>query len=166
MQGIFYVDDAVGGSMMDKTTFEARTLLAKLSGCPDEASESAMSTCSELQPIQVYSELSIPINLFEVQMDLKAVDLLKIEPINHALNTKFLIPVNTHILNTALSIEHIDIFLGPSDTLTDFDIVLLDDSPSKCLDASTELLYTGEVVSEEPEQVYSKLELHIGLAEV
>ncbi|WVZ13203.1 hypothetical protein V8G54_017733 [Vigna mungo] len=151
MQDRFYVDAAAGGSMMDKTISEARTLLAKLSGCPNEASESAVSTGSELQPVQVYSELSIPINLPEFQMDFNAFDLFKVEPIEPVLDP---IPVmHSHSLDSAFDIEHVDISIVASDLWTDFDTVSIDDSLSTCGDATSEFVYTGEVVFDEPVQV-------------
>ncbi|KAG2396917.1 hypothetical protein LR48_Vigan510s000200 [Vigna angularis] len=136
---------------MDKTVFEARTLIAKLSGFHDEASESAESTGSELQPVKVFSELIIPINLPEIQTGFDVFDMLKIEPVKPALDFVIDMSVHTHVLNSLCFIEHIDI-PDVHHPCTDFDFY-------DRLDDAADDLEIGNIIFNEQKEVYFELEI-------
>ena len=125
--------------------------MCKLSG------EDSAEVDSE-QILQVYSELDIPMDCPEVQIDINAFELFKLEPIEPVLDYFIDTPVHNHILASLLSIENIDI----SDShhlCTDMDFY------ESFNDAIADL-GIGEVIFGELMQVDAKLELPICLAEV
>ncbi|KOM38418.1 hypothetical protein LR48_Vigan03g180000 [Vigna angularis] len=80
------------------------------------------------QRTQVYSELSIPIEFSKVQYEFNALDLFKVEPIEPTLDYVPVMPAHTHILDSAFSIENIDMPYAVSELCTGFDIIPVDDS--------------------------------------
>ncbi|KOM34709.1 hypothetical protein LR48_Vigan02g085900 [Vigna angularis] len=61
------------------------------------------------QIMQVYSKVSIPVHIFEVQVNVNSFDLLETEPIKPVIDTAILMPAHTHILDSFSSVEHIEI---------------------------------------------------------
>ncbi|KOM49517.1 hypothetical protein LR48_Vigan08g034400 [Vigna angularis] len=73
---------------------------------------------------------------------------------------------HTHILDSAFSIEHIDIPYAVLELCADFDIIPVDDSFTVGVHLAADLIDASEVIFEEPVHVDFKFELHICLGEV
>ncbi|KOM41041.1 hypothetical protein LR48_Vigan04g123900 [Vigna angularis] len=99
---------------------------------------------------QVFFKLNLPIDIDEVQPDFNIFDMFKVELIEPALNSVPIMPIHSHICDSALEIKHIDIHVTVHDPCTNINFY---DRFNKA-------------VAEELEQVYSKLELPIYLGEM
>ncbi|WVZ12006.1 hypothetical protein V8G54_016536 [Vigna mungo] len=129
-------------------------IMCKLDGNdPDEAASD--------QRTHVYSEPSIPIEVSEVQIGFNVFDLLKIESTEPIIDTAVDIPVHSHYLDSAFSIDHFDIPLA-SNLCTDIENIFYDNLDG----VATEAVELGKVVLDEPTQVESELELATGLFEI
>ncbi|XP_052732458.1 uncharacterized protein LOC128196250 [Vigna angularis] len=118
------------------------------------------------QRTQVYSELSIPIEFSKVQYEFNALDLFKVEPIEPAPDYVPVMLAHSHILDSACSIENIDMPYAVSELCTGFDIIPVDDSFTIGVHLAADLIDASEVIFEEPVQVDFKFELPICLGEV
>ncbi|KOM25210.1 hypothetical protein LR48_Vigan54s000700 [Vigna angularis] len=118
------------------------------------------------QIMQVYSELSIPVHISKVQVNVNSFDLLEIEPITPVIDTTVLMPAHTHILDSFYSVEHIEISIVFLDSCTDFEIVSMDDSPSEGVEVATEFTDSGKVVFEEVVEAVFEPNLTTGIAEM
>ncbi|WVZ22270.1 hypothetical protein V8G54_000814 [Vigna mungo] len=107
-------------------------------------------------PDQVYSELDIPIHVLEVQIDINALDLLRVEPIKPAIDTADLMPAHTHILDSVFHVEHIDIPDAVYDVCTELDHSF-DDNFVQCA-GSIDSVVVAEDILYESIQVYCNLE--------
>ncbi|KOM27720.1 hypothetical protein LR48_Vigan454s000900 [Vigna angularis] len=99
---------------------------------------------------QVFFKLNLPIDIDEVQPDFNVFDMFKVELIEHALNSVPIMPIHSHICDSALEIKHIDIPVTVHDPFTNINFY---DRFNKA-------------IAEELEQVYSELELPICLGEM
>ncbi|KOM25624.1 hypothetical protein LR48_Vigan125s001400 [Vigna angularis] len=117
---------------------------------------------------QVCSELDIPNHVPEIQVDIIAFDLLQLEPIKPILDldTVVWMSTHTHILDSAFSIELIDIPYAVLELCADFDIIPVGDSFIVGVHLAADLIDASEVIFEEPVQVDFKFELPICLGEV
>ncbi|XP_052725670.1 uncharacterized protein LOC128194459 isoform X1 [Vigna angularis] len=122
------------------------------------------------QRTQVYSELSIPIEFSKVQYEFNALDLFKVEPIEPTLDYVPVMPAHTHILDSAFSIENIDMPYAVSELCTGFDIIPVDDSFTVGVHLAADLIDASEVIFEEPVQVmmetHADFEFSDGIAEL
>ncbi|KOM28727.1 hypothetical protein LR48_Vigan567s000200 [Vigna angularis] len=118
------------------------------------------------QRTQVYSELSIPIEFSKVQYEFNALDLFKVEPIEPTLDYVPVMPAHTHILDSAFSIENIDMPYAVSELCTGFDIIPVDDSFTVGVHLAADLIDASEVIFEEPVQVESDFNPSTGIAEM
>ncbi|WVZ22802.1 hypothetical protein V8G54_001346 [Vigna mungo] len=107
-------------------------------------------------PDQVYSELDIPIHVLEVQIDLNALDLLRVEPIKPAIDTVDLMPAHTHILDSVFHVEHIDIPDAVYDVCTELDHNFDDNFVQYA--GSIDSVVVAEDILYESIQVYCNLE--------
>ncbi|XP_022636817.1 uncharacterized protein LOC111241684 isoform X2 [Vigna radiata var. radiata] len=116
---------------------------------------------------QVFSVPDIPIHVPEFQVDINAFDLLQLETIKPVLDLDISVwmSAHTHNLNSAFSIEYIDIPYAVSELCADFNIIPVDNSFTVGVHLAADLIDASEVIFEEPVQVDSKLELPSCLGE-
>lgn len=101
------IDAASGGSLMDKTVSEVRSVISQLCGAHIGVAHLTNPVCKE--PAQSFKEFEVPTDLHDVQSDFDVLNILNVEPKRTIAELAVVVPIYSEIVETALAIEHIGV---------------------------------------------------------